>query len=79
MKTMFVAVFFDHRSVVPSHTRAFRTLPEAKAAIEANFYGTVEDKTGWSEWAEGKFVFGHRNEDGEIDEPIGAVYGSDVE
>jgi hypothetical protein len=70
---IFSAVIFDGRSVVPASVNTFTTLKEAKEFIE----GTIKTKfeTEWEEWEEGKFIFNTTD----IDEPLGAVYGSELE
>lgn len=70
---IFTAVIIDDRSVVPDSTHTFSTLAKAKEFVES----TVTSRKGtlWDEWEEGKFVFGYGG-DGEVEEPIAAVYGS---
>jgi len=77
MKDIFSAVIFDGRSVVPRSVNTFTTLKEAKAFIVGTVKRDMEQPTAWKEWEEGKFVFGYGTD--EVDEPIGAVYGSTLE
>jgi len=73
MKDIFSAVIFDGRSVVQQSVHTFTTLKEAKSFIE----GTIKTEfaTEWEEWEEGKFIFNTTD----VDEPLGAVYGSTLE
>jgi len=74
---IFSAVIFDGRSVVPNSVNTFTTLKEAKAFIVGTIQRDMEQPTRWEEWAEGKFVFGYGTDD--VEEPLGAVYGSELE
>ena len=74
---IFSAVIFDERSVVPASVNTFTTLKEAKAFIVGTIQRDMEQLTRWEEWDEGKFIFGYGT-DG-IDEPLAAVYGSELE
>jgi len=73
---IFSAVIFDGRSVVPNSVNTFTTLKEAKGFIEGTTVRNIKG-TRWEEWTEGKFVFGYGTY--EIDEPLAAVYGSELE
>jgi hypothetical protein len=74
---IFSAVIFDGRSIVPASVNTFTTLKEAKAFIMGTIPRDMEQPTRWEEWDEGGWVFGYGTEN--IDEPIGAVYGSELE
>ena len=74
---IFSAVIFDERSVVPASVNTFTTLKEAKEFIVGTIKRDMEQPTRWEEWDEGKFIFGYGT-DG-IDEPLAAVYGSELE
>lgn len=72
---VFTAVVFDKRSVVPDHTKTFRTLQKAKEYVE-KVLGHDEGPK-WQEWDEGKFVFGYG--EGDVEDVVAVVYGSEVE
>jgi hypothetical protein len=71
---IFTAVMLDGRSVVPDAAQTFSTLAKAKVWVES----TSSVKGMWEEWEEGKFVYGFGVGD-EVDEPIAAVYGSELD